>query len=83
MFAFFLVLSFIIIFVIVVFIFCYFLILHHMIYLNRANTYITSINRPQRVVPETNIEIPELPLPLAEGIKIDNEIEDLEVIQIN
>ena len=54
-----------------------------MIYLNRANTYITSIHRPQRVVPETNIEIPELPLPLAEGIKIDNEIEDLEVIQIN
>lgn len=36
-----------------------------------------------RVSPESNIEIPELPIPLVEGIKINDETEDLEVIQVD
>ena len=79
-----LVISFITIFVIIVFIFCYYFIKYYrqMIYLHRANNIIETY-RNRRVVPETIIEIPELPLPIAEGIKIDNEIENLEIIQIN
>ena len=85
MFEIILLLLFITLFFIIVFLVCFYFIKYYrlMIYSQRANIYIRNRQRTQRVVPETNIEIPELPIPLAEGIKIDTEIEDLEVIQIN